>query len=258
MTTKTTDENESSVDNSSAQKNKKNNPLSPPSRPPKEDSDSDSDMGYRSAHIPLYEGDEDPRRHWFVYESTWEANQVTDEDRQMVQFAGALRKRELKWFMTFSERTPGATKAEVKAQFLSFFKTQDAKHLEAKKLKTTSQTSGEIVCDYDKRWKDLLSQLDYVIDEKLLIQWFLVVLSQKIRQHISLETFKTYEDALTKALQVEMDEDIPTYSTDHRLEEQLEIVQKYLKELNLKSQDIWCTKCSTMGHLKDNCRQNIS
>ena len=74
-----------------------------------------------------------------------------------------------------------------------------------------------------------MSQLDYVIDEQLLIQWFLAGLSQKIRRHISLETFKTYEDALTKALQVEMDEDIPAYPTDHRIEEQLESVQKSLK-----------------------------
>ena len=49
-----------------------------------------------------------------------------------------------------------------------------------------------------------------------------------------METFNTYEDALTKSLQVEMDEDIPAYSTNHRLEEQLESVQKSLKELNLK------------------------
>ena len=121
--------------------------------------------------------------------------------------------------MTFSERQPRATKAEIKAQFLSFFKTPDAKHLATKKLKTTSQKTGESIRDYDKRWKDLLSQLDYVIDEQLLIQWFLAGLSQKVRRHISLETFKMYEDALTKALQVEMDEDIPAYPTDHRLEQ---------------------------------------
>ena len=102
--------------------------------------------------------------------------------------------------------------------------------------------------------KKVLNQLDYVIDDQLLIQWFLAGLSQKIRRHIILETFKTYEDALTKALQVEMDEDIPVYLMDHRLEEQLEIVQKSLKELNLKNQDIWCTKCSTAEHSKDNCR----
>ena len=83
-------------------------------------------------------------------------------------------------------------------------------------------------------------------------------LSQKIHRHISLETFKTYKDVLTKSLQVEMDEDFPAFPTDNRLEEQLEIVQKSLKELNLKSQDIWCMKCSTTGHSKDNGRQDIS
>ena len=87
----------------------------------------------------------------------------------MVLFIGSLRKRALTWYKTFSERTPRVTKAEVKAQFLSFFKTPDAKHLAAKKLKTTSQKSGETIHDYDKQWKDLLSQLDYVLDEQLLI-----------------------------------------------------------------------------------------
>ena len=67
-----------------------------------------------------------------------------------------------------------------------------------------------------------------------------------------------YEDALTKALQVEMDEDFPTYPIDTKLEEQLEIMQKSLKELNLKNQDVWCTKCSMAGHNKYNCRQDIS
>ena len=63
----------------------------------------------------------------------------------------------------------GTTKAEFKVPFLSFVKNSDAKHLEAKKLNTTSQKSREIVRDYKKRWKDLLIQLDYVIDEQLLI-----------------------------------------------------------------------------------------
>ena len=137
----------------------------------------------------------------------------------MAQFVGALRKRALTWYMTYIEITPQASKAEIKAQFLSFFKNTDAKHLAAKKLKTTSQKPAESVRDYGKGWKDFVSQLDYVIDEKLLIQWFLASLSQKIRWHISLEMFKTYEDALTKALQVEMNKDFLAYPVDTRLEE---------------------------------------
>ena len=82
---------------------------------------------------------------WFICESTWEANQVIAEDKQMAQFTGALRKRALTWYMTFSERTPNASKVEIKAQFLSFFKTPDAKHLEAKKLNTTLQKPAESI-----------------------------------------------------------------------------------------------------------------
>ena len=47
-----------------------------------------------------------------------------------------------------------------------------------------------------------------------------------------------YEYALTKSLQVDMDEDFPAYPTNTRLEEQLKIMQKSLKELNLKNQDV--------------------
>ena len=123
----------------------------------------------------------------------------------MGQFTGALWERALTWYMTYTERTLDASKAEFKQQFLSFFKTLDAKHLEAKKLKSTVHKPTETIWDYDKIWKYLLSQIDYVIDEQLLIQWFLAGLSQNIRRDISLETFKTYEEALTKSLQVEMD-----------------------------------------------------
>ena len=62
-----------------------------------------------------------------------------------------------------------------------------------------------------------------------------------------------YEDALTKALEVEMDEDFPSYPTDTRLEEKLKIMQKSLKEMNLKNQDVWFTKCSMTENSKDNC-----
>ena len=60
-TNKTTDRNESSVNNSSMQRDKQNIPLPPPPPPPGEDRDSESDMGHKSVHIPLYEGNEDPR-----------------------------------------------------------------------------------------------------------------------------------------------------------------------------------------------------
>ena len=44
--------------------------------------------------------------------------------------------------------------------------------------------------------------------------------------NIQLHNFNTYEDALTKALQIEMEEDYPINPVDRRIEEQLEIMQK--------------------------------
>ena len=42
--------------------------------------------------------------------------------------------------------------------------------------------------------------------------------------HIRLDKFNTYEDALTKALQVEMDEDYLVNPVDIRIEEQIDIM----------------------------------
>ena len=60
-------------------------------------------MHHHFVHIPIYEGEEDPRRHWFICEQMWDVAEVTDENRQIAQFAGTLRKRALTWYMNFTE-----------------------------------------------------------------------------------------------------------------------------------------------------------
>ena len=40
-------------------------------------------MSHMSAHIPLYEDDEEPKQYRFVRESIWEENDVNNEDCQM-------------------------------------------------------------------------------------------------------------------------------------------------------------------------------
>jgi hypothetical protein len=45
-------------------------------------------MGFN--HIPIYEGEEDPKHHWFVCEKFWDAADITDEDKKMAQFRAAL------------------------------------------------------------------------------------------------------------------------------------------------------------------------
>ena len=60
----------------------------------------------------------------------WDAANVTDEDKQIAQFAGALRKRALTWYMHFTE-SQNRSKVEIKASFLAFFKMEDVAHLVA-------------------------------------------------------------------------------------------------------------------------------
>ena len=118
----------------------------------------------------------------------------------MEQFLGSLRKISLTGYMNYIERGPNANKAQIKQQFLSFFKTLDEKYLAAKKLKDTTQKSTEIFQEYDKKFKYLLSRIEYYIEYPLLIQWLLAGLLQRIIMHIQLCDFNTYEEALNKEL----------------------------------------------------------
>ena len=88
-------------------------------------------MAHMTAHIPLYEGDEDPKRHWFLCEQIWEETVVSNEECQMEQFVSALRKQALTWYMIvvdttdpmFYPKNMGAPifYAKVMFKFLSLF-----------------------------------------------------------------------------------------------------------------------------------------
>ena len=123
---------------------------------------------HHSVHISIYEAEEDPRRHWFVCERMWDAADVTDNDKQITQFVSALRKRALMWYMNFTKNQT-RSKVDIKANFLAFFKIEDVAHLVVQKLKDIKQVPGESVWEYDKRFKDLLSQIPLNIDANLLV-----------------------------------------------------------------------------------------
>ena len=61
------------------------------------------------------------------------------------------------------------SKANIKANFLAFFKTEDVAHLVVQKIKDIKQVPGESVWEYDKRFKDLLSQIPLNIDANVLV-----------------------------------------------------------------------------------------
>ena len=88
----------------------------------------------------------------------WDATNVTDDEKKIAQFASALRKRALTWYMNFTENQ-ARSKDEIKTNFLAFFKKKDVAHLAAQKLKDIKKVPGETICEYDKRFKYLLGQI---------------------------------------------------------------------------------------------------
>ena len=55
-------------------------------------------MAYRiPVNTPIFYGDGDPKKHWFVCESLWKANLIDDENKQINQFLGGLRNGALTW-----------------------------------------------------------------------------------------------------------------------------------------------------------------
>lgn len=136
----------------------------------------------------------------------WDAADITDEDKQIDQFASALRKRALTWYMNFT-KSQNISKAKIKENFLAFFKTEDVAQLDAQKLKDIKQLSGESIQEYDKRFKDLLSQIPSNIDVNLLVQWYVAGLLHHVRAPMRMHGIKSLEEAFKKAQQMESDVD---------------------------------------------------
>ena len=100
------------------------------------------------------------------------------------------------------------TKDKIKTNFLPFFKIEDVSHLVAQKLKDIKQVPGETVREYDKRFKDLLSQILYNIDVNILVQWYVVGLLHHVRAPLRMHDIKTLQEAFKKEQQMESDVNI--------------------------------------------------
>ena len=100
--------------------------------------------------------------------------------------------------MNFTENQ-SRTKDEIKTNFLSFCNTEDVAHLTTQKLKDIKQILKEIVREYEKRFKDLLSHIPYTIDSNLLVQWYVAGLLHHVRAPLRMHDIKTLEEALKKS-----------------------------------------------------------
>ena len=144
--------------------------------------------------------------------------------------------------MNFTENQ-ARTKDKIKTNILAFFKTEDVAHLASQKLKDIKQVPREIVREYDKRFKDLLSQILYNIDANLLVQWYVAGFLHHIRAPLRMHDIKTLEEAFKKAHQMESDVDVSIPTEKSWLEEKIEMLHKTIRDLSLQKANIWCSNC---------------
>ena len=154
--------------------------------------------------------------------------------------------------MNFME-SQNISKAEIKANFLAFFKMEDVTHLATQKLKDIKQKPGESVREYDKRFKDLLRQIPAIIDANLLVQWYVVGLLHHVRAPLRMHDITSLEEAFKKAQQMESDVDVSIPSKKGRLEEKIEMLSKTIRELTMAKTNVWCSNCREEGHTKESC-----
>ena len=144
--------------------------------------------------------------------------------------------------MNFTE-SQNRSKGEIKANFLAFFKTKDVAHLAAQRLKDIKQRLGELVREYDKRFKDLLSQIPTNIDANLLVQWYVARLLHHVRAPLRMHDITSLEEAFKKAQQMKSDIDVAIPSKKGRLEDKIEMLRKIIQELTMEKTNVWCSNC---------------
>ena len=148
-------------------------------------------------HIEIYRGHDDPKRHCFIYERMWEVTDMTNNDKKIAQFVGALKKKALTWYMNFIQNHP--RKNDETRMFYPSSKMKMWHISLLNKLKEIKQTPRETIQEYNKRFKDLLNQIPYTIDVNLLVQSYVTGLQHHVRSPLIMHEIKTLEEALEKA-----------------------------------------------------------
>lgn len=118
-------------------------------------------------------------------------------------------------------------------------------------LNEIKQTMGDLVCEYEKVFKYILSHISYTIEEQLLIQWFPIGFLHKIREPLRMHEITTYNEALKKAQRIEANNDWNAMSIDKRLEKRIYMMYKTICDISLRNYYLWCTICMVEGHMKD-------
>jgi hypothetical protein len=158
--------------------------------------------------LPKFQGEayEDLEKHLFICENIWEEKKIKDEDIKLVQLAITLRDQTLDWYMILAVNIPpGLTRTivYVKKLLINKFQKPSSEDQYMNEMIEIRQKLGESFWEIDHRFKCLKGKLKYVMTDMQHRHLFVNSLLAHLKYPSRQQKFKTQEEALQAALQLE-------------------------------------------------------
>ena len=212
--------------------------------------------------LPTFKGagDEDMDRFWFVTESVWTVQNITNDSVKQAQLSLDFEERALDWYMGYIGEHVNATIDEIKTTLNQQFKKPKSYSQIVNKLKDIKQGPSESVWEADQRLKKAIREGGFKYDDKQHTEWFIDMLLPYLQIPMGHQTIDTQEKALEIAMKLEAALRDETQLGVQQIQGQLEAMQVEIESLRkehetgsslLQSPDtrklgeplLWCNDC---------------
>jgi len=208
--------------------------------------------------LPEFHGgrSKDPQQHLFVCETIWATKNVQDEVVKIPQLETTFIGRALVWYMKLHSTTPighAWTLAEIRQELLKEFKKPKYELEYITELKEIKQVQTKSVWDFDKIFNDVMGRIACQIPDKQHREWVIVGLLPHICGPQIQQKFASQSEALEITMKLEASL-VGDNGGMVQLQTQLDALTYKLEKITKrkeKREKLWCTKCRTKGHHKD-------
>jgi hypothetical protein len=145
--------------------------------------------------------------------------------------------------------------AEIRQALLKEFKKPKSESQYITELKEIKQVQTSQVWDFDQRFKDLMGRMNFQIPDQQHQEWFIAGLLPHIHRPLIQQKVVSQPEALEIAMKLESSP-VGDSGGMAQVQTQLVALTIQLEELTKgkeKQEQVWCTKCRTEGHHKDEC-----
>ena len=118
-----------------------------------------------------------------------------------------------------------------------------------------SAERGESIWDFDQRFKVLLDQVSFAIGPTQHKEWFIAALLPHIRTPLMQQKVADQQEALEIAMKLETapaEDNSGIAQIQAQLTEMALELHDMTKDKSIR-EEVWCTRCRTEGHDKEQC-----